>query len=32
VIGASALLPGAEQGEGVLEALLEDLIGEPPVG
>ena len=29
---ASALLPGAQQREGVLKALLEDLIGELPVG
>ena len=28
----SALLPGAQQREGVLDALVEDLIGELPVG
>jgi hypothetical protein len=30
--GVSALLPGIQQCEGVLDALLEDLIGELPVG
>jgi hypothetical protein len=30
--GASALLLGAQQREGVLDALVEDLIGELPVG
>ena len=30
--GLSALLPGIQQREGVLDALLEDLIGELPVG
>ena len=30
--GVSALLPGIQQREGVLDALLEDLIGELPVG
>ena len=30
--GVSALLPGAQQHQGVLDALLEDLIGELPVG
>jgi hypothetical protein len=30
--GVSALLPGAQQSEGVLKALVEDRVGELPVG
>ena len=30
--GVSVLLGGVQQGEGVAEALVEDLVGELPVG